>query len=275
MKLALGVAIVALVGACEKEAAPDGPVVELRLPRSVKKVGQREGKVQDMKMVMSIEQGRSQTVKVESTKQTRETREILEVDADGVATKVKVGYPEYVERQKIGSGEKTSPQLIAGKTYVVWRAGNRIEATREDGGWLPADELQKVIDENRRLGTADPFDELVASKTWKTGQKVVFTRDELARVNVPRSAMNAKPDRETMTAAELTLRRIDDGIARFDVKLGFELTSSKGTMKMTINGFARVATATSEMQEISGSGPVEGDMGAPFTGTVTSRVVAD
>lgn len=274
MKLALGIAIVALVCACEKEE-PAGPVQELTLPRTVKKVGERQGKVEDMKMVMTFEPARGNKVTVDVTKKSHEREEVLAVDEHGVATKVKVSYLEDGETQKMGRGEKAKASLIAGKTYVVWREGDLVKVTREDGSEPAGDELRKVIDENRRLGTPDPFDELVASKTWKTGQKVAFTADELSRVNVPRAAANSKGDRDDFTVVELTLRRIDDGIARFDIKLGTKMSSPEGSMHMTVDGIARVATATSQVQEMSGAGSLWGEMGAPFTGTVTMKIVAE
>jgi hypothetical protein len=140
----------------------------------------------------------------------------------------------------------------------------------EDGTPLDAAEMEELVDDLEHLGTADAMDEIVAGKTWKSGVKVAFTADELARINNQPSLKKNDPSKEELTAMELTLLALEDGIARFHMVMKVKLTNPKGDMAMTVKGTVRVSAATGRPVEMSGTGPIEGSMqGMKLTGTAT------
>ncbi|MBK9032226.1 MAG: hypothetical protein IPL61_13055 [Myxococcales bacterium] len=252
-------------------AAPtEAPADGLRLPLGVQKVGDKETKAEDMKMTLTIEAGPGKTVEMQMAKHSEETFEVLAVDG-GTKTKIKITYTAETETQTMGGRSKDKPSPIAGKTYVVWREGDDVKATLEDGSAPPAEELAKVVDKEEELGTPDPMDEIIASKVWKVGEKVAFTPDELAKVN---ARQNPKSDeKKSLEQMELTLVAVEAGVARFDMTMKMAIKNPNGSMSMTVTGAARADTATGHLLEIGGTGPVEGVMGAKVSGTLTMKTV--
>jgi hypothetical protein len=186
-------------------------------------------------------------------------------------TKAKFTYVEARESQTMGAQHEDKPSPLVGKSYVVWREGDAVKVTREDGAAPSPEELALVEDDHENLGTPDPMDMVVASKTWTTGTKVVFTPDELATINARGGA--AKPDEEQLTSAALTLTGVDDGVARFDMEIGLTSKRDRGTMTMRLVGTAGAEVATGRLLEMKGTGPFEADMGARVTGTMTMNTV--
>ena len=98
---------------------------ELTFAKQVHKVGDKARKSQTMGMTMKI--GEAPEMKMD--KQEEEAREVLEVAGD-TASKIKITYVagRQVQAMNGKSREKTSP--LVGKTYIVWRKDDKVEATR-------------------------------------------------------------------------------------------------------------------------------------------------
>jgi hypothetical protein len=209
-------------------------------------------------------------MEIDVAKQAEETREVLAVDSAGIMTKVKISYTTLKETQSMGGKSKDKPSPVAGKSYVVTWDGKEVTATREDGSALAGEELDEVLDDQKNLGKVDGIDQIVASKVWKTGQKVVITAEELATVN---ASQRGKRDggKETLTAMELTLTGVDGGVASFELHMVMDVKSPKGSMKMDLTGAVKLDAATGRLVEIAGAGPIEGTMGAPITGSMTMK----
>ena len=126
--------------------------------------------------------------------------------------------------------------------------------------------LKELLDENKRLGEPDMMDRMVGSKTWKVGEKVVFTPAELAEINKRNEAGG-----EQIAGLTLTLTGVEAGVATLAMDMAMTTKNPKGTMDIAITGTTKVDVATGHLVEASGTGPVKGDMGMPITGTMSLK----
>lgn len=246
-------------GSAAGSAAPTGDGIVLR--QALPKVGDKATKVHDSSMVMTLGTGAEMTM----TKHTEETREILEASGD-VFTKAKMTYVAHKQTQAMAGKTKDKPSPLTGKAYIVWRKDGKLEATRDDGSAVPPDELKELLDENKRLGEPDMMDRIVGSKTWKVGEKVVFTPAELAEINKRYEA-----GVEQIVGLTLTLTGVEAGVATMAMDMAMATKNPKGTMDIAITGTTKVDVATGRLIEAGGTGPVKGDMGMPITGTMTLK----
>ena len=134
---------------------------------------------------------------------------------------------------------------------------------------MPPEELTELLHENRRLGKPDSMDEIVTSKTWKRGQKVTFTPEELATINKRNEA--GGPEEQRFEALALTLTGVENGVALMTMDMTMHVKNPKGTMQMMLSGPVRVEVASGRILEASGKGQVQGDMGGAVTGTVEMK----
>ena len=257
------------VGSAATGSGPaEVPAEGLVLPKTTVEAGDRRPMVEDMTMQLTVEIAPGKSMPMDMKKHAEELKEVLAANG-GVATKVKVTYTDQ-ETQTMAGKARNKPSLIDGKTYVVARVGDELEVTLEDGSAPPDEEVEKVARKERDLGKPDPMDQIIASKTWKLGEKIAFTPDELATIN---AGSPSADDDERLVKMELTLAGVDDGEARFDMDMALSVETPKGKMSMALTGTARVDVATGRLLEITGAGPVEGNMGAKLSGTMTIKTI--
>jgi hypothetical protein len=249
------------------QAAPPATGDGIQIPASTYKVGDTETKTQAMKMKMVVAIKPDQPLVIDITKDEVQTREALAVDASGNLTKVKLAYKELKETESMGGKTKDKPSPTAGKTYIAWAEGGDIKVTLEDGSAPSAAEIDEVADDQKHLGMTDPMDEIISSKRWKTGEKVTFTPDELAKVNNRRGS--GKHDNQKLSSMELALAGVAGEIATFDMVMGMDITSDKGTIQMKLSGQVKVFAATGRLDSMNGTGPIVGNLGVPVSGEVT------
>lgn len=247
------------------------PGLELTLPRAQPKVGEQELKVTEMRMQMRFDvQGR----KVESSVDKR-TEELLKVAAvDGFAvSEAEVTYKRIRETSEMAGNQETKADPRAGKSYRVAREHGVLVA-RPLGGPATDEELEEVVDDNDEIGVPSEIDAIVASKTWRSGQPIAFTADEIARVNASKPTRPGD-DQETMTAMELTLRARDAGVATFDLTMGMRIDADQGYFTVTLRGEARIDVATGRVLELGGTGALAGKVqGMPLDGSMTTKVLS-
>jgi hypothetical protein len=261
------------LGACEKAAKQQDdiqPGLSIQIPRPQPKVGDQTLKTQTLTMDMTIDVKGSK-IKVKFTKGGDELEKVLAVD--GFAkSKIQVTYQKLIEKQEMGNKSEEKPDPRHGKTYVVWRENGSLQATYEDGGTPPPDELKEVLDDNDEVGVADEMDAIIAARTWKSGEKYTFTADEIARINA--SKAKDDDDKEELTLCELTLRNAKDGVATFTIAMGMKVQGDqqKGAFEFTIRGDARADQTNGHLLGISGTGDLKGTVqGMGITGTVTMK----
>ncbi len=246
-------------------AAGDG----LKLPLHTPKVGDKLTKLDEMTMKLTIEAAPGKTMEMDMAKSTEESREVLALDGT-IITKARYAFPVHKETQTMGGKSRDKVSPLVGKSYIVWREGGKLQATTADGATPPPDELAEILDEAKNVGTPDVMDEVIASKTWKPGARVVFTADDLAKIN----ARNPdKTDKQSLQAMAFTLKGVDGGVATFDMEMTMLAGDDKGTMTMTLAGAARVDVATGRLLEVGGTGTVDGQMGMPVKGTMSMKTI--
>ncbi|MBE7451023.1 MAG: hypothetical protein HS111_19665 [Kofleriaceae bacterium] len=264
-----------------RQARPPAPAPPIRarrrrpppatslLPQHTPKVGDKLTKLDEMTMKLTIEAAPGKTMEMDMVKTTEESREVLALDGT-IITKARYAFPVHKETQTMGGKSRDKVSPLVGKSYIVWREGGKLQATTEDGATPPPDELAEILDEAKNVGTPDVMDEVIASKTWKPGARVVFTADDLAKIN----ARNPdKTDKQSLQAMAFTLTGVDGGVATFDMEMTMLAGDDKGTMTMTLTGAARVDVATGRLLEVGGAGTVDGQMGMPLKGTMSMKTI--
>lgn len=269
--LAQALLVVVVLVACssERKAPAVEPGLELTLPRQPPAVGEQELKVTEVRMDMRFDT-KGRTLKVTSVKRTEELLKVLAVDGFAV-TAAEVTYKSIAETSEMGGKQGVKSDPRAGKTYRVARE-NGVVVARALSGSATEEELEEVIDDHDELGIPSEIDAIIASKTWRSGQPIAFTADELARVNAQKQPRPGD-DKETVTAMELTLRSQRDGVAVFALTMGFRVDTDRGHFEVTLKGEVRVEAATGRILELGGKGGLGGAVqGMPLDGSMTMTV---
>lgn len=257
------------LGACEKASKPQEiqPGLSIQIPRPQPKVGDLTLKTQTMTMDMTIDVKGSK-IKTKVTKGGDKLEKVLAVDGFA-ASKIQLTYKTLIEKQEMGNKSEDKPDPRSGKTYIIWRENGALQATYEDGSAPPPEELKEVLDDNDSIGIPDEMDAIVAARTWKSGEKYVFTKDEIARINASKAKDN--DDKEELTLVELTLRSAKDGVATFTIAMGVKIQGDKrGGFEFTIRGDARADQTNGHLLGIEGTGDLKGTIqGMGVTGSVT------
>lgn len=211
----------------------------LRLRSMPNVVGDKRTKIDDIVVIFQVE-ANGQKIDVHSTEHKEEAVEVLAVDAAGTRTKQKVTYTGMKSTQTVGGKSKDKPQVLDGKSYVVWIEGGEVKATTADGAAVSADELAELVKANRELGRPEEMDSILADRVWKIGETYTFTADDLAKLN----ARSTGGDRPIATAMSLTLERFDDKQAV--MRMTTELRQEKGKDKLD---FAMQGPVTLELPQ--------------------------
>jgi len=248
-------------------AAPAGE--GLQLPAPAPKVGDKVTEVETMGMKMSIETAPGKTADIVQAKHHETIKEVLAVDG-GVITKIKLTYKDKKETQSAGGKLKDEVVPTVGKTYVVWREGDVVKATAEDGSAPPKAELEEVLDDNKNLGRPAALEMVLATKRFKVGERVELTAEELATIN---TAKGSGPGDPAASAMVFTLTGVEGTTASFTMSMTMGLKGPKGDMEISLAGTASVDTATGRPLSLVGAGPLKGNMGAPVTGTMNAETV--
>ncbi len=185
--------------------------------------------------------------------------EVLE--AGEFATKVKTHYEKHNEVVDAEGKSNTKAAPVEGKTYLVWKDGDKVVATYEDGGAISPDELEELTESfDDELGRRPGIAEVLLRRTWKIGQPVALEGQDLVDLTDDMKK-GAKAD-----AATFTLRSVEGNTAIWDMDLKVTLSGdvegkSTGQIAMTID--------IANVRPIEMEGDIEVDVkakGTPMTG---------
>ena len=208
-------------------------------------------------------------VGVKSVDHKQETTEVLAVEAGG-ATKLKATYANLSAVQTIDGKDKAKPQVLDGKSYLVWVEGGAIKATTADGAAVSAEELAELTDKHDDLGKPDVIEDLLAGRTWKIGETYVFTADDLAKLKA-RSTSTGKP---VATEMSFTLEAFNATEARFAMTTTLVQTKGAEQLTFVMKGIARVELPTNRGLEMSMAGGITGTVKTmPTKGAMTMKTV--
>lgn len=181
---------------------------------------------------------------------------------DGKATtKLEVTYLAKLSHEKIGDQEKKGDGPEKGKTFVVAFADGKLTTTDKAGKPVSkeiADELASTFGDE--VGKVSPMRAIVESKTFRLGEKVELTPDEMKAI-LPAGETVGKA--MTLTLVE---QKPDFAILAFDGVVG----GAPGVpMEITMKGTLKIDIATGRMLEMNAAG----DMTGGFVGTLSTTEV--
>jgi biotin carboxyl carrier protein len=247
-------------------AAVLAPGEVLTLPTPTVHKGDKVTELEDMDMDMHVEATPGKAVDIVNHKHHEQLKEILDGDGDTIR-ELKITYQADLENQRMEGKVKDKPSPLLGKTFIVTRGADGLTAKHGDGSAASAEEIAAVIKGNRSVGKPDMMPKLIAGHTWKLGEKIVFSTDELAQLNASMASESIDPH---LSGFALTLTSADASVATFDMVMMLALEKSPtATMTVTLNGTAKVDRTTGFPIAIGGTGPMTGTMGAPFSGTMS------
>lgn len=235
------VALLVLLAACGKDA-PSSLTIAAKPPA----IGQVSvADIDNHSTETMTLQGEDLTIEREQTERRR--TETLEVSAVA-STKVRVTYEQRTEHETADGKTQEKPSPVAGKTYVVWRDGAMIRATTDGGEAVSDDEQAVLADDHTDLGRMAQMEAMITGRTWKRGEAVHFTADELSAFD-HENAVTAEGTQTT--AATMTWTSLDAGLATFTSVMQVETDNSSVAMSTTITGTVRVEVAHARPVEIS------------------------
>lgn len=256
---------VALVVSC---STANEPIVEIRLPRAQPVQGEQVLAVEELTIAADFEMdGRRH----EWLYQQRSEMLGKTIAVDGYAiTAAEVTYKRIDESREIDDkGERLHDSRV-GKTFTISRRDGELVAFPTTGSPDPR-EIESVLEDNEGIGVPDEIDAIIAEKTWRTGQPIAFTAEEITRVN--QSRLPASKSRKLLTAMTLTLRAVRDKVAIFSIEMGLRYEGHGDQYDVHLRGQARIEMTTGHVLELGGAGGVAGTMtGVPTKGRMTWKL---
>jgi hypothetical protein len=227
--------------------------INFQMPRP--EVGDKhvESEAMTMAVTMTDDKGTHQ-VKLE--KKVTKHEEVLAV-SNGRITRVTIHY-EVAEITQTVDGKAAKPRIPhAGKSYIIDVAPDKLTVTTPSGKAPFADEIESVTDHQASLLNQFVLERILASKTFRIGETVAFTADDLA-------LFNGTMDDQKATAMTFTPRAADAKTVTFDVTTVIEDPPTK----VELTGSAVFDRATLDSLSLTQEGKVTGP--TPGTMTLTS-----
>lgn len=256
--------------AASKDPAPtdQAPAADgLKMAWKAPAVGEKSETTDELltKMTITVKPGESVDLVQTRTKQVH--LEVVEVNAEGVPTKLKAHYAKFEESQAMGGKADTKPSPIVGKAYVVWVEGDAIKATTGDGKEVSPEELAALTDDHKKdLGKVPGMAQVLLAKTWKVGEKVTLTPEELKTL--------ASGDDEKLVPASATvwLASNDAGIATFELDIVGVMEDAQGKMEAPMKMVVKLDVAKVRPVEMTMSGTLGGKVkGMDTKGTMEGK----
>lgn len=246
---------------------PDQPPADgLKLTHRPAKVGDvREAVDRLITNFTIVPVGGPGPVPMQADKRETQRAEVLEVKGE-VPLKVKVHYETHKETRRMGGKSQDEVSPLHGKTYIVWADGDAIAATTEAGAAVPEPELAELRREfTGELGHEDELSRIFRDRTWKIGEKVALTAEQLA-------SMQKKDERTTATAGSITLVAVDGQVATFEAEIDVTQKIPKGELSMPMKLVTKVDMTTSRAHEVTMTGKLSGKVdGMQATGTLEGK----
>lgn len=241
----------------------------LRVPHVEDKVGDTVTEVTTRIRKFTAEVGAGRTVDVTQTSKQTLVKELVAADG-GDGRKLKITYAELSDSQTVDGKTENLYGPLDGKTYLVWRAGGKLKVSREDGSAPSAKEAKQVRQDNANFGKPDPMEGFVSSRTWKVGQQVDATADELATLS---AGMGDGRNHLRVASLAMTLQATDGVTATWATTMTMLVRDADDDVTMNLSGTLKIDVPRSHLLELTMHGPFTGSaQGAP-RGTVSMKTV--
>lgn len=202
----------------------------------------------------------------------RRRSEVVEVSATA-ATKLRVTYEARTEHETADGQTREVASPLVGNTYVVWRDGAGVRAMRDGGGEVSDAEAAMLADDHVELGRMAQMEALITGRpSWKRGEAVVYTADELRDLDHAQGVTN---EGTQTTAATLTLTSLERGVATFAAVLQVETDNAAVALSTRMSGTVAIEVAharpVSIIIDVNGKGVVLGGRAAGASLQITNR----
>jgi hypothetical protein len=239
------------------DAAPAGPALRIKVAPTVVGSVVETTTVNHARGTATVDGKSIQVVQHEEAKYVTTT-----LATDGTATtKLEVTYLAKLSHETVGDQEKKGDGPEKGKTFIVAFADGKLTTTDKAGKPVSkeiADELGSTFGDE--VGKVSPMRAVVESKTFRLGEKVELTPDEMKAI-LPAGESVGKA--MTLTLVE---QKPDFAILAFDGVVG----GAPGVpMEITMKGTLKIDIATGRMLEMNAAG----DMTGAFVGTLSTTEV--
>lgn len=251
--------------AAPRPAADDIPADGLTFPPVAPAVGDKV--VVTSSRTRSVMAADRPGIQVTTAVVREEDTEVMAVDGDRV-TRLKVGYRTCSSTEVVGNTSTELPIPTAGQTYLVWREGDALQATRADGAPVSPEELATLGKHQARVGRPDGLQAVVAARRWKRDEPVPLAATDLARV-AP-AVVGEDPDAR-LVAMGLTLQSADAKRAVFAVTATIERAGTAGSATQALTGLVKVQRVGGRVLEVHLGGPIADGGGASGTMDAITR----
>jgi hypothetical protein len=258
-------------GGGDKGTAPAVAGDGLKIVEKVMQQGETMSEVEDMEMHMTLKvKGQSMDINQMEHKKSKE--EVQAAGADSI-TKVKITYDEMTASEdKPGQPPGApKPMAVAGKSYVVEAKGADLTVTDDKGAAAPdaeADIVKKDVKDH--IGKADAFAAVIATMSFKVGEKQTIPADKIAGLMGADDNPNMK-----MGDFSITLTKNDGGSASFDCTIEMNIDQGPMGINIPLKGTITVDVASGHMTEMTFEGPVNvkgSDPSMPIEGSGSMKL---
>lgn len=189
------------------------------------------------------------------------TIEIVKVEGELVTAK-RVAFESFREQQAMQGHQSDQPSALDGKRYLIEDAAGGPVVHTTDGGDVPPDEAALVL-KDEHVGARDSrFARALAGKTFRLGEEVELTEEELAGL--------LGDDPIGKARFTMTYRGPEgDGLAGFDVTISATSADNGTTTAITLTGRVLVDPATADATDGQMQGPMQTSGTYQAVGTMT------
>lgn len=257
--------LVLLMAACAPEArAPiDAPIGIVTAPTTiidrgaaitfVRKpwtVGERLDDVTKTSTTLTME---SPSTKMHFTedKRVRKDMRVQEVDGDRVSV-MYVHYDEWEEDATFDGTSKPKGRTLAGHTYIVSAGRGDVHPQVRNPDHEDVDEADEVAKSMRSDLQPDPFGTTLPGRPIHIGESVPAAAQAMAT-----HFMETAEKTMTVTAPQMTLRRVEGDMAIFDISMKVSWSEQSSPVHMDLEGEAHVSIATTRTRRFEMHGPLE------------------
>ena len=217
------------------------------------KVGDKKSQDKSMTAEMTVT-AKGQKVVVTSKATQRKRIEILAMNGDLVA-KAKHTYDEDTKLENAAGNQKGGPSTLVGKTFTL-SAGSPYKIEGGD----PADH-EAVRKDVKRFGEPDRMRTALAGRTFDKDKPVALDPADLAHMFDEKNT--------TLKTATFTYRGMAGKLAKFDVRIVFEVGTKTDAIVFDLGGAALVDPATADAIDLTFAGKLKGTGSAPLDGTMS------
>lgn len=235
----------------------------LKLTRKAPAVGDKRGSEETMTTAFTLTPPGKQPIPMTMVKTENKQVEVLGVEGEQLQ-KIKVTYTAKGEQRTMANKPpENKPSLLHGKSYVVWREGGAFKSTTDGGAAVSPAEAKELEKEWKNdLDGDDPMERWFLERTWKIGEKVALTPQQLEEFQ------KRSNDGKALSGA-ITLTSVDGNIATFTIDMDVRQQAGTDTLAMPMVVTVKVDTRTNWPQEMRMTGTLEGPMkGMQTKGTV-------